>query len=500
MFGKILGLSLAIAGLATAPAIAEQREVVEGQSPEATSTLLVSEEIVSADADTTKNEEVAAQPAPLEGAFSFIPLNHVEAASADASQEEEIPQALAAESNNIVRFKRIKEPVLAQVGRPTVQKTAHVPGERLASHQADTSVLDGYWEKLRQERAAAIDKEKKEEAKEDASSENPSEEVMAIPKVLEPAVQPNPPPEPTTGEGEQEALEPVEENLGVEEIPTNSQESEGNADFDLEQTVPADESDIEEDDPLESVEEAEEGDAPSEVSVSAGVTNVGGEEDAPTLEMGVGYAEGGFGVEVTTKSPLEVKEGESGATAVDAELTASVSNSTQISLEAEDLLAENGTTLSARVDIQATSNLVVSPEVEYSTGIAADGTSTSNAKFNFGAALQVTNDLGFALELEDLASKPVFKAEGNFVREGYEVIARVNDLTSSSARTFDLEAAVQVAEWTRAQISAEDIFGATLVGTGLELQLDSSTKLNLGADDVFGSPSYEFQLEHTFQL
>ena len=499
MFGKILGLgfglSLAFAGLATAPAIAEQKEVIEGQSPEATSTLLASEEIVSADADTTKNEEVAAQPASLEGAFSFIPLNHVEAASADASnQEEEAPQALAAESNTIVRFKRMKEPVLAQVGRPTVEKSAPLlSNERiLKSRQADISAYDDFWEK---------NKKKEEVNQEDTSSISSSEEVIAVPKAEAPTEQPNPPPQDTPqdtmGESEQaETLESVEETKGNNQ--DQQPEEEGETSELLEEIVPADESEVDSD-PLESIQEAQEGDAPSEVSVSAGVTNVGGEEDAPTFETGVGYAEGGFGVEVTTKSPLEVKEGESGATAVDAELTAPVSDLTSISLEAEDLLAENGTVLKARADIQATSALIVSPGVEHSTDVNTDGAPTSDVQFNIGAALQATDTLGFALELEDLASKPVFKVEGNFVQEGYEVIARVNDLTSN-LRTFDLEAAVQIVRWTRAQISAEDIFGATLVGTGLELQLDSSIKLNLGADDVFGSPSYEFQLEHTFRL
>ena len=176
MLKKIAGLGLAL-GLTFTGAAASPVKAFEEVRAERTSTVLT-ENAASADAGKKENKEVA-PVAPLEGAFSFVPLSgSAEAASADASEKEEVvaqatPQALGGESeaaapaaaNNIVPFKRVRRHsqappgALVVAGRPAMKEVAHDPrSERLKNSHVDISVHDEFWERLRQQRVAEQEK------------------------------------------------------------------------------------------------------------------------------------------------------------------------------------------------------------------------------------------------------------------------------------------------------------------------------------------------------
>ncbi len=274
-----------------------------------------------------------------------------------------------------------------------------------------------------------------------------------------------------------------QENLGVQETPNNEAPGDGNLDADLEETIPADESEID-DEPLESVEEVEEG-GPPEISTSLGFTGVGDEEETPTFDVGVGFVQDDFGVETIIKTPVG-----GGETAVDAEVTLPFSEITSVSLKAEDLLSE-GSTITASADIQVLPNLIVSPGIEKSSDEAL--------KTNLSAALQATENLALAFDIENVAAEPVFNIESNLVLGEHEVVARIKDV-SKAARTFDLEGSIQVVEWARARVKFESIFSSPVVGLGADLQLTRSTELNVGVNDAFGSQTYDAKIKYTFGL
>ena len=550
MFQRIAGLgfalSLVFTGAAVSPAKAFEKEV----RSEPTSTVLI-ESAASADAGK-KQEEVAATSAPQPGgAFSFIPLNsNVEVVSVDASEEEVItPQiaqigdereaapssteteAVSSEAaNNVIAFPRkryAKAPSGAELvlaGHPA-KKAAHDP--RSGRLVKDASIFNGYWERLRRQRVADQEKRALEKPEENVPSlPSTSVEVKPASKAEAPTAHPNSPPNQAETdsanferdvlrenklsiEREGEALENTEEptspGLSVElreevveiEEPTSSpaQESEPprsvqeEPDSNLENTLPADESDIDTD-PLESIQEAEtEEDAPQEVFASLGFSKIGSDNaaDSTTFDVGIGYSQNDFGVETILKTPVS-----GGETAVDVELTAPLSERTSVSLKAEDLLSQGSTTLEARANIQALPNLILSP------GFKKE--SAAPLRYNLGAALQIEKNLGLALEVGDLAATPVFDFEATFVQDQYEVVARANDLFAAETRTFNLETAIQIAKWAKVNVKLESIFEHPVLGTGLELQVESSTRLKLSINDTFGSQTYNFNIRHMFDL
>ena len=235
-------------------------------------------------------------------------------------------------------------------------------------------------------------------------------------------------------------------------------------------------------------EEVLEGGLP-EISTSIGFTGVGDEEETPTFDVGVGFVQDNFGVETTIKTP--VGGGEEDETAVDVETVLPLSETTSFSLSAEDLLSE-GSTIKASADIQALPNLVVSPGIEKSSDEAL--------KYNLSAALQATETLALAFDIEDVAAEPVFNVEGNLALGEHEVIARVSDVSAVEVRTFDLEGSFRIVEWAKARVTLESIFDGPVVGFGTDVQLNRSTELSIGVNDAFGSQTYDFSIKHTFGL
>ena len=287
-----------------------------------------------------------------------------------------------------------------------------------------------------------------------------------------------------------EALESVEtENLGAQEAPSNEVSGDGNPDADLIETIPADSSKNGADDSLESVEEEiVEGGLP-EISTSIGVTGVGDEEGVTMLETGVGFAQDDVSIVAIVKTP--VGGGEEDETAVDVETTLPLSEMTSISLSAEDLLSDSST-IKASLDILPLKGVVISPGVEK--------VSNEALKYNLSAALQATENLALAFDIEGVAAEPVFNFESNLVLGEHEVVARVNDVSAANARTFDLEGSFQVIEWAKARVKFESIFDSPIVGFGSDIQLNRSTELNVSVNDAFGSQTYDVKIKYTFGL
>ena len=286
--------------------------------------------------------------------------------------------------------------------------------------------------------------------------------------------------------GADDPLESQEnENLGVQEAPNDEAPGNGNLDADLEETIPADSSEID-DEPLESVEEVEEG-GPPEISTSLGFTGISGED--ATFDVGVGFVQNNFGVETIIKTP--VGGGEEAETAVDVETVLPLSETTSVSLKAEDLLSD-GSTITASADVQVLPNLIVSPGIEKSSDEAL--------KTNLSAALQATETLALAFDIENIAAEPVFNIESNLALGEHEVIARIKDVSAVEARTFDLEGSFQIVEGARARVKLESIFNSPVVGFGTDIQLTRSTELNVGVNDAFGSQTYDAKIKYTFGL
>ena len=526
-----LGVSLGIAMVGASPAIAETK--FEEARPERVS-VLSQEDEVSADADQ------AATAAPeLEGAFSFQPLSKTEAASADASEEPSIassdvveaadadvsntaaqaandsfgassdvteavsadadkgtvPQNAIVSASGLKRGSRaplnaVRRPVAVIAGaksipRPSAEGLTPREVERLRS-------FDDFWLRDKEKDAgASTPQEKEPETPANVESQEETPEVDAESTLQQ---------EDTTSPASTETSEPAEVEQREEETETDveikmqeettpststSSNEEGALEM-QEETAPSDVEVLEDEsgnDPLESIEEAEEGEEkPPELSVSGGFTGIGGE---PQLEAAVGFVQGDFAFEATSQTPVG-----GGETAFGLEATLPLSEKTSLGLAAGDVFSEEGnTSLEATLSVQALPNLNVE------VGIL-DESRTSSPQINAGAVLTISEGLELALSIDDIATEKVVDFETKFVRDRYELLARANNITG--APTFDIEASVKLTPIVTWGASLENII-EPVVGSSLEIKLDSYT-LDFGVNDAFGDSNYDVQLKRTFRF